>query len=385
MSRPLKKPAHFRPTRVGSLLKAPEKYKGSKVRYYQWKRCGIKGQHCRKIKRATHRIYHLRASDAGHAFRVALTVRTANGKLTVTSAPTPVGPVIASGGGGTSGFQSLTWIASWQCTPGGAGCLPSPGTSPWNGITEVSVFGEAPQTTSPYINTTANYNMSPSLQQNLVSEIHAAGKLALLDFGGQGGTTAPGWTAACQSSNQSTFINALIGEMQKYGYDGLDIDMEEDPTIAPWSMASWTSCMAALRAVINGVKTAAGNTPIMILDSVPDRQQNIAAAVAGDFDRVLIMGYQYGCGGDQTTCPDIAHELNLFHGAGVPVNKLMVAQGLDPGPGYPSQLNPANCGQESAFLKSQGAAGTGYWTMPSGDVNGQWTCFDLTAPYLIGG
>lgn len=79
----------FKPVRAGNVLKAPKSYQHRKVRSYRWERCGRLGRSCRKVKGATHRTYRVRASDVGHAFRVELTVQTANGKATVTSAPTP--------------------------------------------------------------------------------------------------------------------------------------------------------------------------------------------------------------------------------------------------------------------------------------------------------
>jgi hypothetical protein len=326
----------------------------------------------------------LGAADVGKNVSATVTAMNDAGSADATSAR--VGPVAASSPPPpppTASFQSLTWITS---CPTDAGCLPAPGPSPWNGITEVAVFADAPQATSPFVNSESVFGMGPTLQQNLVNQTHAAGRKALLTFGDAASGVSSKWAAACDPNNRTTTIKTLIDEMQKYGYDGLDVDMEEDPNVAPWSMSSWIGCMDQLASSVNAVKTAAGNTPIMNGDAINWWTQNIWAPVQQDFDTIEIMYYQAGCGGS-ASCPDIAQQIQLFNGAGIPVNKLMVGQGTEPNQTWPSASDQPdyqnNCKLEDAYLKNAGAAGTAFFILPTAKANdGSWPCFDITAQFV---
>lgn len=64
----------------------------------------------------------------------------------------------------------------------------------------------------------------PAMARNLASRAHAAGRKAILMVGGAG--THDAWVGAASAANRATFVATLLGAMDAYGYDGLDLDWE---------------------------------------------------------------------------------------------------------------------------------------------------------------
>src|SRR5581483_9450320 len=140
----------------GSLLRADRGHwhAGAHAGFsYQWRQCGPNGGSCADIPRANDSVYSVRAGDAGHTLRVAVTARNAHGSGTAVSAATPVlaplpaqaphdaalpaiggstvpGQVLTASPGIWTGAQPMRLAYRWRiCGPFGGDCLDSPLTA----------------------------------------------------------------------------------------------------------------------------------------------------------------------------------------------------------------------------------------------------------------
>jgi Glycosyl hydrolases family 18 len=276
---------------------------------------------------------------------------------TTTTTPTPP----------PGGFQSVGWWPGWETGV-------SLSSVPWNALTQISAFSMTTSTTSPFLNTT-NHSMSPTLSNQIVSAAHQHGVLAILSIGG---SDDQGWDTACAPANQSTFINAAIGQMQEYGYDGIELDIEDGNFIGD---ANWTSCLPAFHSAIDAVKTAAGKTPLLTLDCVAGWEEPYCASVASDFDYINDMNYGATC---DSTCSELSSEMAKFTSRGVPASK--VTLGIDLDPGSPQATNTADCGTQTAWDAGHGV-GVSFWSIqddPDNHGAGQYPCVSAGAA-LVGG
>ncbi len=64
----------------------------------------------------------------------------------------------------------------------------------------------------------------PHIARTLAQRAHAAGRKAIIMVGGAG--EHAGWVAAASNVNRAKFVQNLLEAMDRFGYDGLDIDWE---------------------------------------------------------------------------------------------------------------------------------------------------------------
>lgn len=94
----------------------------------------------------------------------------------------------------------------------------------WSAFTHLfyfSLHAEADGTLAPI---KAYRNMSPDRINSVVTAAHKADKPVLYSVGGWGNYN--GFSNAIKSSNRSRFVSSIISIMKKWGFDGVDIDME---------------------------------------------------------------------------------------------------------------------------------------------------------------
>ena len=81
-------------------------------------------------------------------------------------------------------------------------------------------------------------------------------------------TRAGDWDAACNATNRARFIANLVAVMRQYGYDGIDLDIEQD-----WQSPTHTdyiACIAGLRAALDAI------TPRRLLTAPGDPESPFA-------------------------------------------------------------------------------------------------------------
>jgi chitinase len=141
-----------------------------------------------------------------------------------------------------------------------------------------------------------------------VARAHAAGKKIVLVIGGE--STGPAFTTATSSTYRATFVKNIVATMQRYGYDGVDVDWEEGVIDA-----QLVALMQELRTTLNALGTA----PLLTIEVISGLVAPATAAkVSGLVDAVNVMSY-WSSGLDQFTA---------FHDAGVPASKIVLGIGL---------------------------------------------------------
>jgi hypothetical protein len=179
-----------------------------------------------------------------------------------------------------------------------------------------------------------------------VSAAHAAGKQIILCIGEQGvgaqfvGATSPGYI--------NGFAANIVATMRQYGYDGVDIDWEEQVTQTPY-----VSLLQTLRADLNAVR------PGVWLSIDVDTGQHPPATVAAANPYVTMVN-------DMTYWDSGITEQNAYIAAGIPASKLTLGIGFSAG--YFDQTQSAVQTKVNA-VAANGYAGTMAWFM--GDLTSQ--------------
>lgn len=231
---------------------------------------------------------------------------------------------------------------------------------PWSGVTQVSMFalkttdGTALDTTTNGLN---NYNMP-----GWVSLIHQHGKLAIVSIGGSNDTN---WVNACNSTNISGFTANLVDYVVSNGFDGVDLDIESDPS-------NWASCVQTISTAMHAATTQAGNTPIVETDIDESDMDSAVADFYQYIDQFNLMYYGYptgswNCGavtgngsaggppaGAYGTCSYVNQLVVKLHDVGhVPYNKMLL--GFSPGGGQ-AQCCYANLARTAGTVDTEGPA-----------------------------
>jgi GH18 family chitinase len=170
-------------------------------------------------------------------------------------------------------YTKLTHIIYWPVLPnsGTAGSPTGPGT----------------------LNTTQFVSQATfdSLALDLVHRAHGAGVKALIGVGGNesSGATA-GFQISANPTYQATFIANIVALMQKYGFDGVDINWEQIQTS---DNSNFTSFITNLRAALQ----KASPTIHLLLTMAPETKPNggrpdLLSQVFQSLDQINIQTYQ---------------------------------------------------------------------------------------------
>ena len=290
----------------------------------------------------------------------------------------PVAPAPGSGstspptvsGGGKVGW-SAAYYTGWQ-----VGSLPLAAVR-WRAISELIVFSYGPNSDGT-LNTT-DHGLTPALQSAAVAAAHQHGRLALISIGGAEFQTV--WEGACSSAHRAGFVQNTITQLQKYGYDGVDLDIEHD-----WggpSHPDYVACIQAMRNGLDQVSTAQGRRPLLTEPCDPSWQAYMCTEVKQDLDQINMMGYGSDC--TVNSCSQVAQDISNMTSHGIPKDLLGIGIGLDPGmPAATAPHSPAVCASTAQYAITAGIGGIMEWTTEDDAANnaGQTPCFDSIAPYV---
>ncbi|ATQ68009.1 MULTISPECIES: glycoside hydrolase family 18 protein [Methylosinus] len=167
----------------------------------------------------------------------------------------------------------------------------------------------------------------PALAKDIAQRAHAAGKKAILMLGGAGEGAK---IRSAVLNHRAAFVANLVATMKSLGYDGIDLDWEDD---IDW--AKFQSFVSDLRAA---APTAILTAPMGTINLNYQSVEPHVAAIAAKLDRLSIMSYApatawVGSGwlswfnaplaGEKPTTPvSIASTLQRYVAAGVPKAKL---------------------------------------------------------------
>ncbi len=174
----------------------------------------------------------------------------------------------------------------------------------------------------------ASSGNGPALAKSVSTRAHAAGKEALVMLGGAGNGSQI--ANAVQPAHRAAFIKTLLSTMKSLGYDGIDLDWEDNI-----DFANFQAFATALR---KAAPTAILTMPVNPINLNYQTVDPHMAAIAAQLDRVDIMSYYpatafAGAGwdswfgsalkGEKASTPvSIDTSLAAFAAAGVPKAKL---------------------------------------------------------------
>jgi|GEM_PF-1760926 len=327
---------------------------------YHWQDCPAAGGSCSNISGAINSTYTVQAADTGYTIDVVVTATNASGSASATSSKTAA---VTSGTSGT-GFIAGGWWPAWETGV-------SLSSVPWNAINQIYEFSDITSASSPFL-TTTTHGVSVSQQQSFVAAAHQHSVLAILSVGG---SDDQNWSTACAAANRQTFINSMIGQMQTYGYDGIDLDIEEGPFVGS---TDFNACVPAIYNAFKATHTNANKLPLVTIDSDPSWMEGAEAPLYPYIDQFNFMGYGSTCA---NSCSAVANFVAEYTSRGVPASK--IAQGIGLDPGMPQATNTADCALQAQWASTHGV-GIMYWSIQDDYLNhsGTYPCVSSTAPYL---
>ena len=244
--------------------------------------------------------------------------------------------------------------------------------TPWNDITEDDLF--AIQTTAGSSLDTSSNSVGSVDVPAWVATVHAHHRLALITIGG---ISDQHWEIACDATYRSAFVSNLVTYMQTNGFDGIDLDIEDDAWSAEGPPApAMTTCIEAISTAARATPTAAGARPLISEDVTTPWMGPWVSPSNAYVDQFNLMTYGDTC---TPSCATFAADVAKTASQGVPTAKMVL--GIDDIDSYP----PAgDCGKIASYAAQQGLAGVMVWDIHQDAVhnNGSFSCFDQLAPYV---
>lgn len=245
-------------------------------------------------------------------------------------------------------------------------------TTPWNDITEDNLF--ALQTTAgSSLDTTGEGVRSVDVPQ-WVANVHTHHRLALITIGG---IDDQHWEIACNDTYRSAFVTNLVNYMKANGFDGIDLDIEDDT----WSAqtppsAAMTTCVEAITTAAHATTTATGARPLISEDVTTPWMGAWVEAFQSYVDQFNLMTYGDTCANQ---CATFASDVEKTYAQGIPKAKMVL--GIDLIDSYPA---PGDCGKIANYASQQGLAGVMIWDIHEDAVrnHGSFPCFDQLASYV---
>lgn len=241
---------------------------------------------------------------------------------------------------------------------------------PWNALTQVNLF--ALQTTAGSSLDTTGQGLGSVNVPQWVANVHAHHRLALITIGG---IADQHWEIACNNTYRSAFVKNLITYMQANGFDGIDLDIEDNV----WSAqgppsAAMTTCVEAIATAAHATTTAAGARPLISEDVTTPWMGSWVAPFQSYIDQFNLMTYGDTCANQ---CSTFVADIQQTASQGVPKDKMVL--GIDLIDSYPP---PGDCGNIAHFAAQQGLAGVMVWDIHQDAAlhNGSFPCFDQLAP-----
>jgi chitinase len=241
--------------------------------------------------------------------------------------------------------------------------------TPWNDLTEDNLF--AIQTTAGSSLDTTGEGLSSMNVPNWVANVHAHHRLALITIGG---IADQHWEIACNNTYRSAFVSNLVNYMKSNGFDGIDLDIEDDA----WSAegppaAAMTTCVEAIATAAHAATTAAGARPLISEDVTTPWMGSWVAPFQSYIDQFNLMTYGDTCANQ---CSTFTSDIQATISQGVPKAKMVL--GIDVIDSYPSA---GDCGNIAKYASQQGLAGVMVWDIHQDQAHNNG-CFDQLTPYV---
>ena len=283
-------------------------------------------------------------------------------RLTVRGTIT-LGATSGGGGGGGGGLVSGAFDLGWD---------PVGSSAPFTNMSQDFLF--ALQTENGSGLDSSELSAVPSVP-SWVAAVHAAHDLAIITIGG---SSDQNWQYACSGTYQSAFVSNLINFMVSNGFDGVDIDMEDDAITAEVPpVALWTGCAEAIIDAAHAATTQAGRSPIVSEDVITNWEGPWIQPYQSTLDQINLMTYGDTCS-SSTSCAsfasDIADTVSQLCPSGGSCDATTQSKfvlGLDMND-YPG--SEFSCGYAAGYAKAHGYRGAFDWDLVSDEGLGGFPC-----------
>jgi hypothetical protein len=276
-----------------------------------------------------------------------------------TPSPVSVGGVTPSPAQQSTGLK-LGWSTGYY-----VGWLQSqypPQMIPWASLTYLSQFSLM-SSSSRDGSVVLAHHLTPEFMQAAVAEAHKHNVKILISVGG---VEDNNFDAACNVNNRSKFVSGLVNIMQTYGYDGIDMDIEQD-----FDHTDFTNCFRDLRSALDRITPR----PTLTMAVVPEWQAYMAVLVAQYVDQINLMSYW-------SSVDAVVTLLDNFTSRGIPRTKLGIGLGL--GSDGSTDTNAVKCDAKAQYAINNGYGGVMEWVITD-DLdahNGQTPCLDAVSHYV---
>lgn len=241
-----------------------------------------------------------------------------------------------------------------------------PVNPPWSDLTQVDLF-TLQTTNGPALDT---HNLTKVDVPAFVAAAHAHGVQALITIGG---SSDQNWQYACTGGNQAGFVSNLVNYMQSNGFDGIDLDIEDDLWASQGPPSpDMTACIKAISTAAKAVKTKAGETPYISADVITNWEGPWFAPSQSYVDQFNLMTY-----GD-TTGGSLQSDVARTESQGLPAAKLVPGIDVIDAPATNNQ-----CGPFASYAQQNGLRGAFVFDEFTDEQSG-YPCFNQFASHLGG-
>ena len=317
---------------------------------------------------------------------------------TTTASPTPTSTGSSGGGSGSSGLPKHVLAGYWQDFTNNAEPLTLASVPSGYNLVDVA-FATADSANDGGVTFSIDSGLSSALGGYTASQftadvatLHSRGQKVLLSVGGQNGTITIGSSTAA-----TDFANSVYGLMKQYGFDGVDIDLENGVNVQYTAQAledlsglAGSSLIITLAPQTIDMYTTGSDYFQLALD--------IKSILTISFTQYYNSGTMNGCDGNvyaegtenfltALACTQFQGGLNQSQvGLGLPASSSAAGDG-----GYvsPSTVNAAldclatgaNCGSFVPPSKWPGIGGAMTWSI-NWDASNGYAFLNTVGPYL---
>lgn len=232
---------------------------------------------------------------------------------------------------------------------------------PWSSMTVLIDF--VVQTSSRRDGTldTAVQGLTPQQMQADVIAAHQRGKKALISIGG---IADQNWDAACNAANRAKFAANIVTLVRTYGYDGVDLDIEQD--FGYPNYPDLTPCVSGIRTALKAYSAS----QMLTNDTDATWMAYMTSHIAPFVDYLQFMTYWQPV----SQMPSLVANYTRL---GIPASKLVIGLGTDPADATMTDHTAAACGAKAQFAVNGGEAGVMNWY-----VTKSTPCTDAIAAYV---
>jgi len=263
---------------------------------------------------------------------------------------------LLAGGGSTAAPPSTDtqvvagWDIGWRLAA----------KNPWSDITQDYLFA---------LQTTNGSALDTSFLKGVnvhawVKAAHAHNVLAFITIGG---IDDQNWENACSDTNRRTFVSNLVSYMNNNGFDGVDLDIEDNY----WSkltppVSAMNTCIQAIADAAHATITTGGKRAIVTEDVTTPWMGSWLKEDVPYIDQFNLMTYT-------STVDQQNSDVQATHSQGIPYAKMVIGVDLIDN-GEPS----GGCGQFQSYAKATGLAGVIVWDIreDAARSGGDLPCFD---------